>query len=63
MKVESMSNSSVSQGKKPYESPSISRVSLQPEDAVLGFCKNPFHSGPVASNCKPVGVNCKNLGS
>jgi len=56
-------NNPIGQSKKAYETPSLTKVSLQPEDAVLGFCKNSFHTGPIASGCKPLGVNCKNIGS
>jgi len=47
--------------KKPYETPALGKVSLQPEDAVLGKCKNSTHSGPIASNC--VTLSCKSIGS
>jgi hypothetical protein len=39
------------QKKKPYESPKISVVSLRPEEAVLGACKNMSSAGPVANAC------------
>jgi len=49
--------------KKPYTKPEIKQVPLRPEEAVLGFCKNPTTSGPTAiGNCKPLG-NCSGQGS
>jgi hypothetical protein len=50
-----MSENGASQKKEPYESPKVSVISLRPEEAVLGSCKNMSSSGPVgsclASNC------------
>jgi len=48
-------------GKKSYETPTLSRINLQPEEAVLGKCKNVFHAGPIASNCTL--LSCKTIGS
>jgi len=48
--------------KKPYARPELKKITLTPEEAVLGFCKTTGKTGPVASNCKPAG-NCQGLGS
>ena len=41
--------------KRPYRKPGVVQVSLRPDEAVLGACKNVGHSGPNAgSNCTPV---------
>lgn len=32
---------------KPYEPPTVTRVSLRPEEAVLGACKTASTSGPA----------------
>jgi len=50
------------QKKKPYESPKVSVISLRPEEAVLGACKNTTSAGPVASACTNVGP-CMTPGS
>jgi hypothetical protein len=50
------------QKKKPYESPKISVISLRPEEAVLGACKNQSSAGPVGGSCTAVG-NCMTPGS
>lgn len=48
--------------KKPYESPRVTIISLRPEEAVLGACKNLSSAGPVASSCTAVGP-CSTPGS
>jgi hypothetical protein len=49
---------------KPYEAPKIVRVSLKPEEAVLGHCKTPSSGGPVGmSSCSTAGVGCRSFGS
>ena len=49
--------------KKPYAAPSVEKVALRPEEAVLGFCKNNTHAGPIASSsCRAVGA-CSTQGS
>ena len=46
-----------------YEPPKVIRVSLRPEEAVLGHCKVTGAMGPVASSsCRSV-VSCRTLGS
>jgi hypothetical protein len=41
--------------REPYEPPRISVVSLRPEEAVLGACKNNSSAGPVGGSCTAVG--------
>jgi len=50
------------QKKKSYESPKISVISLRPEEAVLGACKNMSSAGPVSGSCTRVPV-CSAPGS
>ncbi|HKN75893.1 MAG TPA: hypothetical protein VJW94_12010 [Candidatus Acidoferrum sp.] len=46
-----------------YEPPKVIRVSLRPDEAVLGHCKVTGAMGPVASSsCRSV-VSCRTLGS
>ena len=37
--------------KKKYETPQLTKVSLRPEEAVLGACKISGSSGPVGASC------------
>ncbi len=49
--------------KGAYEPPKVIRVSLRPEEAVLGHCKVTGAMGPVASSsCRSV-IACRTLGS
>lgn len=48
--------------KEPYESPRVSVISLRPEEAVLGACKNSSSSGPVGGSCTATG-QCRVPGS
>jgi hypothetical protein len=50
------------EGKGAYEPPKVIRVSLRPEEAVLGHCKVTGATGPVATSCRSV-VACRTLGS
>jgi hypothetical protein len=50
------------QKKEPYEPPKVSVISLRPEEAVLGSCKNMSSAGPVGGSCVAVG-QCKVPGS
>ena len=51
------------QVRKPYKKPEMVRVSLRPEEAVLGNCKSGAASGPGgSSSCSPVGP-CFSQGS
>ncbi len=36
--------------KKPYQKPTLHRVPLKPEEAVLGSCKSASISGPMAGS-------------
>jgi hypothetical protein len=48
---------------KPYEAPKLVRISLRPEEAVLGNCKNSSSAGPVTSGpCTMLGP-CMSVGS
>ncbi len=49
-------------GRKPYAAPSVQKVPLRPEEAVLGNCKNNTTAGPRGGNCRAVGV-CSTQGS
>jgi hypothetical protein len=48
--------------KEPYESPRVTVISLRPEEAVLGACKNTTTAGPVQGTCAAV-APCGALGS
>jgi hypothetical protein len=48
--------------KEPYESPRVTIISLRPEEAVLGACKNLSSAGPVGASCTAVGA-CNAPGS
>lgn len=48
--------------KAAYEPPKVIRVSLRPEEAVLGHCKITGSAGPVSGSCRSV-VACRSLGS
>ena len=37
--------------KKPYEKPRLTKIKLDPQCAVLGFCKNTSATGPRGSAC------------
>lgn len=49
--------------KKPYEKPKVTKVRLDPQCAVLGFCKTTGSRGPTADNCRTGLTLCKNAGS
>jgi hypothetical protein len=48
--------------KKEYEPPKVLRVSLRPEEAVLGHCKISGTAGPFSPGCGAV-IHCRTLGS
>ena len=48
--------------KKRYSSPTVEKVSLRAEEAVLGFCKNSNGGGPRGTGCQNVG-KCATQGS
>jgi len=43
--------------KRTYEPPKVTVISLRPEEAVLGHCKNASASGPVGGSCAVSGCN------
>jgi hypothetical protein len=47
--------------KKLYESPQVTKVSLRPEEAVLGACKIAGSAGPVGHSCNA--TQCRTQGS
>jgi len=47
--------------RKTYEPPTVTAISLRPEEAVLGNCKTSTTSGPAASSC--FSLLCKTIGS
>jgi len=50
--------------KKKYEKPQITVISLRPEEAVLGHCKNSTSAGPVSFSCQQAGGGaCSGHGS
>ncbi len=49
--------------KKPYEKPKVSRVTLDAQCAVLGFCKGAAGGGPVTGECSTGFENCQSYGS
>jgi hypothetical protein len=57
-----MTNDDGRHGKKQYETPKITVISLRPEEAVLGNCKSATHAGPSQTACANVG-GCTPLGS
>jgi hypothetical protein len=48
--------------KSTYQAPQVVRVSLRPEEAVLGHCKVTGSAGPISGSCKSV-VFCRSQGS
>jgi hypothetical protein len=54
----------ISREKKPYEKPKVTKVRLDPQCAVLGFCKTTGGRGPSGSSCRVGTANpCKAKGS
>jgi hypothetical protein len=49
--------------KDAYEAPKVIRVSLRPEEAVLGHCKVTGAAGPVATSCRSLFGACRTPGS
>ena len=56
-------NQNPARGTKPYEAPKIIRVSLRPDEAVLGHCKTPSSAGPAAPGCGIALGGCMSFGS
>jgi hypothetical protein len=57
-----MTDQNGSEEKKRYEAPKVTVISLRPEEAVLGHCKNASTGGPGGGGCTHVG-SCMTLGS
>jgi hypothetical protein len=53
------------EGKKPYEPPRLTTISLRPEEAVLGHCKISGGTGPTqtAGPCDILLAGCRSIGS
>jgi len=50
-------------GKKPYEPPQLTTISLRPEEAVLGHCKSQTGGSNFSfGGCTPIGL-CNSVGS
>lgn len=49
--------------KRKYIKPELSAVPLRPEEAVLGYCKGPSHSGPGGSGTCSSPSACSSTGS
>jgi hypothetical protein len=43
--------------KKAYQSPRLTVISLRPDEAVLGHCKNASSAGPVGASCNALSCN------
>lgn len=56
-------DSSTAIGKKTYESPRLTIISLRPEEAVLGHCKNSSAAGPAGATCVALITPCGSFGS
>lgn len=52
---------SLSEGKKAYEAPSLTTISLRPEEAVLGHCKTSTGKDQCGTPC--ASFLCQNVGS
>ncbi|MGB7498029.1 MAG: hypothetical protein WBR26_20010 [Candidatus Acidiferrum sp.] len=50
------------EAKLKYQPPQVVRVSLRPDEAVLGHCKVPGVAGAVSAGCKAV-IPCRTFGS
>ena len=50
-------------GKTPYQAPLVVRVSLRPEEAVLGHCKVSGSAGAVSASCRSALGPCRSQGS
>ena len=48
--------------KAAYQAPHVVRVSLRPEEAVLGHCKVSGSAGPASASCRSV-IFCRSQGS
>jgi len=55
-------NTTETSAKAPYQSPQLTRVSLRPEEAVLGHCKVAGSGGPGGGSCTRI-TRCNTPGS
>lgn len=56
------SQSNQGEGKKLYEPPKVTTISLRPEEAVLGHCKTTTSGSFGFGSCQPLGI-CNSIGS
>jgi hypothetical protein len=51
--------------KRPYQRPSLEKVELRAEEAVLGACKGTIKAGPFSGTCRVpiIGRPCSVIGS
>jgi hypothetical protein len=61
MKETQQSENKAGTGRAPYQPPEVVRVSLRPEEAVLGHCKTSTATGPASPSCRT--FFCKTFGS
>lgn len=61
MKETPQNGNKASQGRAAYQPPEVVRVSLRPEEAVLGHCKTATSTGPASATCRT--FFCKTFGS
>jgi len=62
MKETPKNENKTSQGRAAYQPPEVVRVSLRPEEAVLGHCKTATSTGPATlGSCTH--LFCKTFGS
>jgi hypothetical protein len=61
MKETQQNENQAGAGRAPYHPPEVVRVSLRPEEAVLGHCKTSSSTGPASPSCRT--FHCKTFGS
>lgn len=61
MKETQQSEKKAGNERTAYQPPEVVRVSLRPEEAVLGHCKTFSSTGPAAASCRT--FHCKTFGS
>ena len=55
-------NEKETSGRRRYETPSIVRFPLKPQEAALGFCKTNNSAGPGQASCR-LPTQCPSIGS